>query len=168
MQAHTLLVHAACLGAGLLLGLSTNFALAEPARSRAIPEMRPSSPCTATAQQSSPQATGSPLSREDLRAILREELQVALATQQPQAEEPRPEVRSAQREPDEQQRLAYDKASQVLWTAVRLGTWTGEAREQFRGTIHELTIPQQDQLIGELFSAIQSGRLKLDGTGPPL
>jgi hypothetical protein len=91
-----------------------------------------------------------------------------LAAYRPPPTEVDKKVRVTPQEAEERRRLAHEKASQVLGDAVRHGTWTEEAREQFRGTLHELTIPQQDQLIGELFSAIQSGRLRMDEAGPPL
>lgn len=68
----------------------------------------------------------------------------------------------------EAQRLGYDKASHMLRSAVGYGTWTQKDRQEFRGTVQQLPVPQQDQLIGELFTAIQNGKLKLEGEGPPL
>jgi hypothetical protein len=69
---------------------------------------------------------------------------------------------------EERQSVAYDKVSQSLRKAIGYGTWTQEDRQQLRATLHELPIPQQDQLIGELFGAIQSGRLKVQDSQPPL
>ncbi|HYO66078.1 MAG TPA: hypothetical protein VEU33_08350 [Archangium sp.] len=68
----------------------------------------------------------------------------------------------------EAQLQVYDKANHVLRSAVGYGTWTQKDRQEFRGTVRQLPIPQQDQLIGELFTAIQNGKLKLEGEGPPL
>lgn len=173
MQARTLMPCMACLAAGVLLGLgwseSPSDAQPKPAPSMSETATRGAQSCPPTLPPSSLLATGNRPLLEEIRAVIREELRTELAAYRPPSEEGvEVEAHVSYEEAEERQRLAHDKASQVLEDAFRHGAWTQEARQQFRGTLHELSIPQQDQLIGELFSAIQSGQLKLDDSGPPL
>ena len=172
MQARTLMPCMACLAAGVLLGLgwseSPSDAQPKPAPPMSETATRGALSYPPTLPPSPLLATGNRPLLEEIRAVIREELRTELAAYRPPSEEVEVEAHVSKEEAEERRRLAHDKASQVLGDAVRHGTWTQEARQQFRGTLHELSIPQQDQLIGELFSAIQSGRLKLDESGPPL
>ncbi|MFP2911568.1 hypothetical protein ACLESD_42385 [Pyxidicoccus sp. 3LFB2] len=171
MASRTLLTPAACLVAGLLMGLGWNSSplnqQPEPPPAASETSVRGAASCPPPSLPSS-RLTTNPQLLEDIRTTIRDELRAELVAFRSPPEEVEAEARNSRDDTEERQRLAHDKANQVLWDAVRVGAWTEEARQQFRGTLHELSIPQQDQLIGELFSAIQSGRMKVDGTGPPL
>ncbi|NMO18588.1 hypothetical protein HPC49_30325 [Pyxidicoccus fallax] len=159
----------ACLALGALLGSgwahspSNEASESIPATAATAPRGAPSCPPPASFL-----ATGNRPSLEEIRIALREELRAELGAYRPPSEEAEAEAHVPKEGVEERRRLAHDQARQVLGEAVRYGAWTLESRQRFRGTLHELSIPQQNQLIGELFSAIQSGRLKVDELDPPL
>ena len=165
-------LNAACLTTGLLLGFGVDFARL---REREIPPPDETSASTPAASLCPPPILTSPVlaqpsapSLADIRAVIREELRTELAEHRPQTDKNREEVHPHDEKEEERQLLAYNQASQVVRSAIGYGTWTSEDRERFRSTLHELSVPQQDQVIGELFGAIQSGKLKVAGSGPPL
>lgn len=110
----------------------------------------------------------SSLSLADIRAIVREELRAGLAAQESSRQDSQAQAQPAHRETPEHQQFIYEEISQLIQRAIGYGTWTQEDRQHLRGVLHKLTVPQQDQVIGELFGAIQSGRLKVSGEGTPL
>jgi hypothetical protein len=176
MHSRCFLLHAACLALGLLMGFGSNLVRShgqEAVTSEASPSSIQGAPqCAPSALITPPNALNDPLFLANIRTAIREELRAELATHPLQKGVPHDEGRPPIKMPDakdkERQRLAYDKASHSLSKALGYGTWTQEDRQQFRSTLHELSIPQQDQLIGELFGAIQSGRLRVQDSGPPL
>jgi O-methyltransferase involved in polyketide biosynthesis len=113
-------------------------------------------------------ASGNALSLSDIRNVIREEIQAELldhlAQETPSKEQFAPPYKE-RTEAERQQ--SYEKASQVLRRSLSYGTWTQEDRREVQSILHELTVPQQDQLIGELFTAIQNGKLKVEGSAPP-
>ena len=169
MRVRPLMPSVACLMVGLLIGLGwedkpSNTQPGPPEVSSRTPRGAPS--CPAPGPFGPLPAQGNAPSLADIRAAIREELRAELAAYRSPNDEV--EERVPGEDAEQRRQLAHERASRTLADAVRHGAWSQEAREQFRSTLHELSIPQQDQLIGELFSAIQSGRLKLDGAGPPL
>ncbi|HYO55164.1 hypothetical protein [Archangium sp.] len=176
MHSRCFLLHAACLAMGLLIGFGSNLVRSRGQKDVAC-EASPSStkgapPCAPSALTSPPDALNNPLFLASIRTAIREELRAELATHPFQGdvphEEGRPPIKMLDAKDQERQRLAYDRASKSLSKAIGYGTWTQEDRQQFRSTLHDLSIPQQDQIIGELFGAIQSGRLRVQDSGPPL
>lgn len=168
MRPRSILIPVVCLATGVLIGLNSN---------RIRPHERPplSSPVSSDfsqrAQLCPPLIQSTPLgqfSLSDIRAVIREELRTELAgygAQPKESREDRPVLDAATME---KQRVAYEEASSQLQSAIRYGTWTGENRQRLRSVLQELSVPQQDQLIGELFGAIQNGRLKVEDSGTPL
>lgn len=153
--------------AGGLMGLGVGLAHEEP----------PPAPSVQRSLQSHASAQGclapaavspAPASLAEIRKAVREELEARLSTRSPESDASVREDAAASRQAEVRQAGAYDTANQLIHRAIGYGTWHPEDRARLRGVLHELSVPQQDQLIGELFGAIQSGRLRLDGSGPPL
>lgn len=165
--------HAACLATGLLIGFSSNLVRPHGQEAAEAHSSTRGGPQYAPSALDCPQNTlNNTILLTSVRTAIREELRAELATHQSQGEVPhaegRPPVEVLDTKSEELQRRTYDRASQTLSKAIGYGTWTQEDRQQFRSTLHDLSIPQQDQLIGQLFGAIQSGRLRVQDSGPPL
>lgn len=168
MRARSIVLPAVCLATGLLIGFSSN-----RIRSRERP-----TPSSVVSMASSPHAPLCPppvqsaplgqVSLSDIRTVIREELRTELAGYGAQPKESREALLQPDAATMEKQRVVYEEASSQLLKAIRYGSWTGENRQRLRSVLHELSVPQQDQLIGELFSAIQNGQLKVEDSGPPL
>ncbi len=140
----------------------------KPLHASATPSRQPVSQCPPASVLHLAQAPDRDALLAEIRRTVREELQAALAEHEPGMAPPREEAAPSAQLTAEAQRQFYDKANHVLRSAVGYGTWTQKDRQEFRGTVHLLPVPQQDQLIGELFTAIQNGKLRLEGEGPPL
>lgn len=176
MQVRRLLTHITCLTAGLVIGFGANFIQTPEKKGSASgttpPSLRSTPICTPTIVTSPRVAQDTPLVLADIRTAIREEVRAELAAYRSQINAPHGEDRSPSKVLDEKakerQSVAYDKASESLRKAIGYGAWTQEDRQQLRSMLHELSIPQQDQLIGELFGAIQSGRLRVQDSAPPL
>jgi len=166
-----LVLSALCLAAGTLIGIRTGAVRSQEEKSlraSATPSLQSASQCPHAPAQPLVQAADRDFLLAEIRRAVREELQAALAEHEPGTAPPREEAAPSAQPTAEAQRVAYDKANHVLRSAVGYGNWTQKDRQEFRGTVHLLPVPQQDQLIGELFTAIQNGKLKLEGEGPPL
>jgi len=172
MHVRRLLPHAACLITGLVIGISVD--RIQSHEQEGAGSSMPSTPtCSPTIVASPRGAQDAPRLLADIRIAIREEVRAELAAHgsqmnAPQEEGHRPPSKVLDEKTAERQSVAYDKANQSLRKAIGYGAWTQEDRQQLRSMLHELSIPQQDQLIGELFGAIQSGRLRLQDSGPPL
>jgi len=171
MHTRCIVLNTISLAMGLLLGFSTWLApIREQVKQPSVPTAAIShTTCPPTTLPAPIPASGGELSLSDIRNVIREELRAELvgylAREAPPKEEPTPQhVKRTEAE----QQLLYDKAGQVLRNSLSYGIWTQEDRQRLQSTLHELTIPQQDHLIGELFTAIQRGKLKVEGSGPPL
>jgi hypothetical protein len=168
MRARNIILPAACLVTGLLIGFGSN-------RVHSHVRPTPSSPVSIASSLRAPlcppPVQGAPsgqISLSDIRTVIREELRTELAgygAQPKESREDRPEPDAAT---IEKRRMVYEEANSQLQNAIRYGTWTGEDRQRLRGVLHELSVAQQDQLIGDLFGAIQNGRLKVEDSGTPL
>jgi len=171
MYVRRLLSYAACLATGLVIGFGADRI---QGHGQAAPtfSVRSMPTCAPTLVASPPGAQDAPLLLANIRNAIREEVRAELAAYRPQLKAPHAEGHPPSEMPDgkaeERRNLAYDKASQSLRKAIGYGAWTQEDRQHLRATLHELSIPQQDQLIGELFGAIQSGRLRVLDSAPPL
>ena len=176
MHSRCFLLHAACLVTGLMIGLGSNLVRSrgqEGLGSDTTHSSKWAAPrCTPPELASAGTVQNNPLLLANIRTAVREELRAELATHRSQVDEAhteeRPSTETLDAKAEERRQLAYQKASQSLRNAIGYGTWTQEDRQQLRSLLHELSVPQQDQLIGELFGAIQSGRLHMQGSGPPL
>jgi hypothetical protein len=164
-------INAACLVAGLLMGLGTTFV---PTREQVNPSLMPTTAttraaCPPTVSPAITAASGSALSLSDIRNVIREEIQAGLLNHLAQQTPPKEQLAPPYEErTGEERQQRYEKASQVLRRSLSYGTWTQEDRREIQSILHELTVPQQDQLVGDLFTAIQSGKLKVEGSAPPL
>jgi hypothetical protein len=103
----------------------------------------------------------------DIRQAIREELQAALAQHAPVPAEEQAPVEEDPAQVEQRQRV-HEETRYRVQQALSRGTWTQEDSNNLRGVLHALPIPQQDELIGQLFTAIQEGRLRVEGGGPPL
>jgi hypothetical protein len=160
-----------CLATGILIGIGSGAARSheeKPLHASATPSRQSVSQCPPSSAQPLTQTPDREFLLAEIRRTVREEMQAALAEHEPGTAPPREEAAPSAQLTAEAQRQVYDKANHVLRSAVGYGTWTQKDRQEFRSTVQQLPIPQQDQLIGELFTAIQNGKLKLEGEGPPL
>jgi len=167
---NSILLNMACLAAGLLLGLSMAGEGSSEQQPSSSSSGKDTTAVTSVQQRvaSSPVATLDPkVLREDIRMVLREELQAAAkATQEPAA--PKDGREPAQEVDQDEQRRVYEDSALLVRNAISAGRWSEDDRRAFRSTIHRMSIEQQNQVIGELFGAIQAGRIKLQDDNPPL
>ncbi len=63
---------------------------------------------------------------------------------------------------------AVSKAHRTVTDAIARGRWTASDRAALRPLMPRLTQAEREELIGELFPAINRGALKLDVRGGPL
>ncbi len=160
-----------CLATGILIGIGSGAARSheeKPLHASATPSRQSVSQCPPSSTQPLAHAPDREFLLAEIRRTVREELQAGLVGDEPGRAPSREETSPPAQRTAEAQRQVYDKANHVLRSAVGYGTWTQKDRQEFRGIVHQLPVPQQDQLIGELFTAIQHGKLKLEGEGPPL
>jgi hypothetical protein len=124
--------------------------------------------------EASPVAIGpamASLSEEEklaMRAIVREELQAALAGFQ------RPDAGGADERPPEheaptltqQQLKDYDQARVAIDNGLRAGRWTEDDRDRFRQLTSSLPFDAQMEIVTPLIVARNQGRLRFEGHGP--
>jgi hypothetical protein len=102
--------------------------------------------------------------REDLRRMVREELQATKADAAPAApeSEPKPEPAASGANPE-----AFAKARQLMDTSVSTGRWGDRERGEFAALRNQLTPQQARELILKLATAINSQQLRVSTHGPP-
>jgi hypothetical protein len=172
MHVRSVVFHAVSLTIGLLVGSGLEWSRA-PQVSEPLPRVAkapsPDAPaCPSLVQNPQQRSSLGPLSLADIRAVVREELRTGLAAQEAQHQDLQKEVPPADEDAVERRQEKFQEASHHIQRAIGYGIWTHEDRQLLRAVLHELTVPQQDQVIGELFGAVQNGRLKVEGEGTPL
>lgn len=172
MHVRSVVFHAVSLTLGFLIGSGLDWSRA-PAASEPLPRVvkapSPSAPaCPSLVQNPQQLSSPGPFSLADIRAVVREELRTGLAEQEAPFQDLQEEVPPADEGAVERRQEKFQEASHHIQRAIGYGIWTHEDRQLLRAVLHELTVPQQDQVIGELFGAVQSGRLKVEGEGMPL
>jgi len=105
------------------------------------------------------------LSANELRAILRQELQPLRDTQR---EETTGKKSSAEAEAQLPRNAeAFQRARQVVAEALRVGVWTDRQASEFRTLKGSLTTEQLVSLSSQLFPAVNERRVRVDVNGPP-
>jgi hypothetical protein len=105
--------------------------------------------------------SSSSVSREDLRAVIREELEAQRAGAQVAAEDKAEDparVAAAAR--------AMEAASQVVEAGISDGVWSAQDRAALREQLPRLGEHETQAVLSPLFQAINAQRLQLDG--PPI
>lgn len=169
MSARHLALYGVCLVAGLAGGYGWgSWGSQEPVQEpRPSPRLLMASACPSlpAAALKSPVHVLPPLA--EIRQAIREELQAALAQHAPVPAQEQAPVEEDPAQVEQRQRV-HEETRYRVQQALSRGTWTQEDSHTLRGALPALSIPQQDELIGQLFTAVQSGRLRVEGGGPPL
>jgi hypothetical protein len=103
--------------------------------------------------------------RAALRALVREEL----AASKPRADAPRAD-RDPAPEPSltDAQLQAFDRARATVDSSIAQGTWTPENRAQLRMTMAQLPAETSLEIVRPLLIAVNEGKVRWEGHGPPL
>jgi hypothetical protein len=95
---------------------------------------------------------------DQIRAIVREEL---AASRDEHSVAEAPAVVEARQQ-------SVDRGHAVIAHAITAGVWSEQDRDNLRQAIARVNREQADQLLSELFPALNDGRVKLDYRGGPL
>ena len=98
------------------------------------------------------------VSPEEVRRIIRDELAAAAVAVEPPGAPEEPPGSAA----------TFDEARAVVRGAVERGHWSTEARAAFRLRLTTLDRAQRDEVLRDLFVALNDGRLQIDPHEPPI
>jgi hypothetical protein len=101
-------------------------------------------------------AAGATLTAEQVRSIVREEL---ATTREPAAPEP---------QAVEAREQSAARAHEVVARAIDQGTWTEQDRDDLLTAMRDLDRAHADDVLAELFPALNDGRVRLTFDGSPL
>jgi hypothetical protein len=104
--------------------------------------------------------------RAALRVLIREEL----AASKPAADRARPDRDPPAAEPTltDAQLQAFDRARATIDSGIAQGTWTAEDRAQLRLTVAQLPAETSLEIVRPLLIAVNEGKVRWQGHGPPL